>query len=112
MVGVTILHMEKYLTLSYEFTLPYRSELYRPQPLGHTNLMFCFTSKPTVQHFAILIYKCKLVGVAYAFFSCGTVAAFFVFSISGDGRSARWISVAGSNKPGKMALLMASVFYA
>ena len=26
--------------------------------LGHTNLIFCFTSKPT-QHFATLILKCK-----------------------------------------------------
>ena len=48
--------------------------------------MFCFTSKPT-QHFATLIYKCKLVGVAL--FSCGTVVVIiFKISISGDGRSA------------------------
>ena len=30
--------------------------------LGHTNLMFCFTSMAT-RYFATLIYKCKFVGV-------------------------------------------------
>ena len=30
-------------------------------PLGHSNLMFCFTSTPTL-YFAKVIYKCKLVG--------------------------------------------------
>ena len=30
--------------------------------LGHTNLMFCFTSTPTL-YFAKMTYKCKLVGV-------------------------------------------------
>ena len=51
-------------------------------PLGHTNLMFCFTSKPT-QHFATLSYKYKLVGVA-----CTVAVVIFKTSISGDGRSA------------------------
>ena len=32
-------------------------------PLGHTNLMFCFTSTATQYYFAILIHKCKFVGV-------------------------------------------------
>ena len=47
--------------------------------LGHTNLIFCFTSKLT-QHFATLIYKCKLVGVAFAFMwycGCGHFQDFY-----------------------------------
>ena len=39
--------------------------------LGHINLMFCFTSKPT-HYFAILTLKYKLVGVAIIFvWYCG-----------------------------------------
>ena len=36
--------------------------LYNVLRLGHSNLMFYFTSTPT-QDFANLIYKCKLVGM-------------------------------------------------